>query len=49
MPFKVVKVTGGYKVQNTETKKFKSKNPKTKAEANAHLKAININYYKKNK
>lgn len=43
MPFKLLKLKGGYKVENKETKKTYSKLPLTKDKAIKQLKALKIN------
>ena len=45
MPYKVVKVSGGYKVQNTETKKYFSNYPLSKEMANRQIMALNISEF----
>jgi hypothetical protein len=42
MPYHVVKVKGGFKVQKKNDKKMMSKDPMTKSKAEAQMKAINI-------
>jgi hypothetical protein len=42
MPYEVVKVSGGYKVQNKITKKFYSSLPLSKIVANAQKTALEI-------
>jgi hypothetical protein len=42
MPYVIVPVKGGYKVQNKITKHFYSLNPQTLAEAKAQLIALHI-------
>jgi|TARA_R110002020_G_scaffold50665_5_gene142859 hypothetical protein len=47
MPFAITKDKQGYWVINSTTKKRYNKKPhKTKAQAQKHLTAISINYYK---
>jgi hypothetical protein len=47
MPYHVIKVKGGYKVQKKSDKKMMSKNPLTKSKAEAQLKALNMAENKK--
>ena len=42
MPYNLVKLKGGYKVQNKETKKVYSKTPLTKTKAKKQLIALKI-------
>lgn len=42
MPFKILKLKGGYKVQNKDTKKTYSKKPLTKTKAQKQLIALKI-------
>ena len=42
MPFAIVKLKGGYKVQNKDTKKTYSKKPLTKTTARKQLIALKI-------
>ena len=43
MPYKIIKVVGGYKVQNTDSKKFFSNYPLTKLQAKKQMMALLIN------
>jgi len=42
MPYKLVELKGGYKVQNKDTKKTYSKKPLTKTKAQKQLIALKI-------
>lgn len=46
MPFKLLQIKNGFKVQNIETKKTYSKSPMTKENAKKQLQAIQIHYKK---
>ncbi len=46
MPFKLVKLKGGYKVKSQSGKTFSNK-PLSEQQAKKQLTALNINYYKK--
>ena len=46
MPYKLVKVKGGYKVQNLDSGKYFSSYPLTKTEAKKQLLALLINVKK---
>lgn len=46
MPFKLLHIMNGYKVQNIETKKTYSKSPLPKEKAIKQLQAIQIHYKK---
>ena len=49
MPYHVVKVKGGYKVQKKSDKKMMSKNPMTKKKAEAQHRALDMADKKNNK
>ena len=46
MPYKLLHIKNGFKVQNKETKKTYSKSPLTKEKAIKQLQAIQIHYKK---